>query len=159
MSDIPNAVDAAIRPHIPAPYAIYAIEWEKMGADDVLRLLIDKPGGIEIDETGTLSELISPLLDKMTPDPFPKARYMLEVASPGAERPLYKLSDYLSAVENGEAVSVSLYQKLNGDKQFVGELLSADDEKIVLSVADKGRKKTVEIPLSAVAKAQTILLF
>ncbi len=94
MSDITEVVENFVLPHLPEPFVLHAVEWEKFGGDMVLRILVDKPGGITIDETGELSEVISPLLDTMQPDPFPKEGYMLEVSSPGAERPLKKSSTF-----------------------------------------------------------------
>ena len=157
ISEIESRVEALVASHLPAPFTLYAVEWGKQGPDFLLSVLVDRPGGIEIDETATLAELISPLLDTLSPDPFPAEGYMLEVASPGAERPLKTADNFADAV--GENVSISLYQKLEGEKSWVGELLSADSEKIRLSVTFKTRKKEIEIPVSAVAKAQTILLF
>src|SRR3712207_6928988 len=55
--------------------------------DYVLSILVDKASGITVEDTAELTELISPLLDTISPDPFPD-QYMLEVSSPGLERPL-----------------------------------------------------------------------
>ena len=55
----------------------------------VLRVFIDKEGGIDIEECAFVSEKLSEKLDAMDPDPIPQA-YFLEVSSPGAERPLKK---------------------------------------------------------------------
>lgn len=157
MNDIVKTVEDFIKPHIPEPFELFAVEWEKFGGDMLLSILIDKEGGIEIDETAELSELISPLLDTITPDPFPTEGYMLEVASPGAERPLRKPEHFVGAV--GEYVFVKLYQKINNEKEFTGDLISFDGETLVIDVLDKTRHKNVEIPLSAVAKAQTMVKF
>lgn len=51
-----------------------------MGSDYILSILVDKEGGISVEDTTQLTELISPLLDTITPDPFP-SQYMLEVSS------------------------------------------------------------------------------
>ncbi len=58
-----------------------------MGGDYVLSIFVDKEGGISLQDTADLSEKISPILDTIKPDPFPD-QYMLEVTSPGLERPL-----------------------------------------------------------------------
>ena len=82
-----DLVTAVVAPAIPEPYELVDIEYEKLGGDYVLSVLIDKPGGITVEDTADLTEIISPLLDTIQPDPFPD-QYMLEVSSPGLERPL-----------------------------------------------------------------------
>lgn len=155
--ELVKTVEEFVSPHLPAPFIIHAVEWEKMGGDFVLRILIDKPEGITIDETSDLSEIISPLLDTMKPDPFPAEGYLLEVASPGAERPLKKPEHFKDAV--GEYLLVKLYQKVNGEKEFAGDLVDFDGEKLTVNYLDKGRQKTAEIPLELISKAQTLVKF
>lgn len=150
-------VEEFVIPHLPEPFVLHAVEWEKMGGDFVLRILIDKPEGITIEDTSDLSEIISPLLDSLKPDPFPSEGYMLEVASPGAERPLKKPEHFADAVN--EYVLVKLYQKIAGEKEFAGDLVSFDGEKLTVDYLDKTRHKTVEIPLELVSKAQTLVKF
>lgn len=152
MSEVISIVTKEIEPLIPAPYELVDVEWEKTGADFVLRILLDKPEGITLQDTVELTEIISPALDEITPDPFP-AEYMLEVASPGAERPLKKASDFENAV--GDHVYVSLYTKVDKSKEFIGDLVSFDGEKLVIDYLDKSRHKTVEIELKNIAKART----
>ena len=77
MNDVVKIVEDFIRPHIPQPFELFAVEWEKFGGDMMLSILVDKEGGIEIDETAELSEIISPLLDTISPDPFPTEGYLL----------------------------------------------------------------------------------
>ncbi len=87
MSSIIDMVTAAITPAIQAPYELVDVEYGKMGGDYVLSIFVDKRGGISLQDTADLSEVISPILDTIKPDPFPE-QYMLEVTSPGLERPL-----------------------------------------------------------------------
>ncbi|GBG97550.1 ribosome maturation factor RimP [Lactococcus termiticola] len=153
--DIPEIVEGFIAPKLPEPYEIVDVEWERLGADEVLRILIDKPEGVSIQDTADLSEIISPLLDEITPDPFPAAGYMLEVASPGAERPLKKAEDFERFV--GEYILVKLYQKIEGEKEFAGDLVKFSDNVITIDILDKTRHKQIEIPLDKIAKAQTLV--
>lgn len=159
MTEITQIVEDFIRPHLPEVYELVDVEWTKMGADMILSILVDKePDGVSIDETAELSEIISPLLDTIKPDPFPREGYLLEVASPGAERPLKKPKDFEKAL--GENVFVTTYQKIDGEKEFVGSLVSYDEEKLIIDAAGKNNKtKQVEIPLSMIAKAQTMVKF
>lgn len=76
-----------VAPAIKEPFELVDVEYGKMGSDYVLSILIDKPEGITVNDTADLTEIISPLLDAVKPDPFPE-QYMLEVSSPGLERPV-----------------------------------------------------------------------
>ena len=104
-----DLVTAVVAPAIPEPYELVDIEYEKLGGDYVLSVLIDKPGGITVEDTADLTEIISPLLDTIQPDPFPD-QYMLEVSSPGLERPLKTKEALTNAV--GQYINVSLYKAI-----------------------------------------------
>ncbi|MET3557891.1 ribosome maturation factor RimP [Streptococcus rupicaprae] len=149
--DIIEAVEAVVAPAIQPPYELVDIEYTKMGGDMVLSILVDREGGISLNETAEISELISPLLDTIQPDPFP-AQYMLEVTSPGLERPL-KTAEALQAAV-GKYVNISLYKAIEKVKVFEGDLLAFDGETLRLSYKDKTRQKEVDIPYASVAKAR-----
>lgn len=151
MSSIIDLVTATIEPAIQAPYELVDVEYSKMGGDYVLSIFIDKEGGISLQDTADLSEVISPLLDTIQPDPFPE-QYMLEVTSPGLERPL-KTSDAVTQAI-GKYIHVKLYQAIDKVKIFEGTLLSFDGTDLVMEYMDKTRKKEVTIPYSTVAKAR-----
>lgn len=153
--DLIETVEDFVKPHLPEPFELVAVEWEKMGGDFVLSILVDKPEGVSIEDTADLSEIISPLLDTMSPDPFPAEGYLLEVASPGAERPLRKAADFEKAV--GEYILVKLYAKIEGEKEFAGDLLDVKDGLLTLDVLIKTRHKQIEIPLDKVSKANTLV--
>ncbi|WP_105118286.1 ribosome maturation factor RimP [Streptococcus suis] len=151
MSSIVDLVTATIAPAIQAPYELVDVEYGKMGGDYVLSIFIDKEGGISLQDTADLSEVISPLLDTIQPDPFPE-QYMLEVTSPGLERPLRTAEAVAQAV--GKYIHVKLYQAIDKVKVFEGTLLSFDGTDLVMEYMDKTRKKEVTIPYSTVAKAR-----
>ncbi|MBM7315048.1 ribosome maturation factor RimP [Streptococcus suis] len=151
MTSIVEIVTQTIEPVIQAPYELVDVEYGKMGGDYVLSIFIDKEGGISLQDTADLSELISPLLDTIQPDPFPE-QYMLEVTSPGLERPLKTAAALEQAV--GKYIHVKLYQAIDKVKIFEGTLLSFDGEQLELEYLDKTRKKQVTIPYSTVAKAR-----
>lgn len=156
MSSIVEIVTQTIEPVIQAPYELVDVEYGKMGGDYVLSIFIDKEGGISLQDTADLSELISPLLDTIKPDPFPE-QYMLEVTSPGLERPLKTAAALEQAV--GKYIHVKLYQAIDKVKIFEGTLLSFDGEQLELEYLDKTRKKQVTIPYSTVAKARLAVKF
>ncbi|MGQ7358680.1 ribosome maturation factor RimP [Streptococcus suis] len=151
MSSIVDLVTATIAPAIQAPYELVDVEYGKMGGDYVLSIFIDKEGGISLQDTADLSEVISPLLDTIQPDPFPE-QYMLEVTSPGLERPLKTADAVAQAI--GKYIHVKLYQAIDKVKIFEGTLLSFDGTDLVMEYMDKTRKKEVIIPYSTVAKAR-----
>lgn len=151
MATIVELVTDVIAPAIQAPYELVDVEYGKMGGDYVLSVFVDKEGGISLNDTAELSEIISPLLDNIKPDPFPD-QYMLEVTSPGLERPLKTAAAVEQAV--GQYIHVKLYQAIDKIKVFEGTLLSFDGEELVMEYMDKTRKKEVTIPYSSVAKAR-----
>lgn len=151
MATIVELVTDVIAPAIQAPYELVDVEYGKMGGDYVLSVFVDKEGGISLNDTAELSEMISPLLDSIKPDPFPD-QYMLEVTSPGLERPLKTATAMEQAV--GQYIHVKLYQAIDKVKVFEGTLLSFDGEELVMEYLDKTRKKEVTIPYSSVAKAR-----
>ncbi len=111
-------------------FELVDVEFLKEGANWYLRVYIDKPGGILIDDCQAVSEQLSDRLDET--DPI-KQSYILEVSSPG-ERPLKKERDYERF--RGEAVEVKLYQPLNGKKVFEGELLGLVDDRVEIKTDD-----------------------
>ncbi|MGT2749490.1 ribosome maturation factor RimP [Streptococcus orisasini] len=151
IATIIDIVTQAVRPVIAEPFELVDVEYEKMGSDYVLSILVDKPGGITVEDTAELTDIISPLLDTIKPDPFPD-QYMLEVSSPGLERPLKTAESLTNAV--GQYVNVSLYQAIDKVKVFEGDLLAFDGEALTISYMDKTRQKTVTIPYKMVAKAR-----
>src|SRR5574344_364237 len=149
MSSIIDLVTAAITPAIQAPYELVDVEYGKMGGDYVLSIFVDKEGGISLQDTADLSEVISPILDTIKPDPFPE-QYMLEVTSPGLERPLKTADAVKKAV--GKYIHVKLYQAIDKIKVFEGTLLSFDGTDLIMEYMAKTRKKEVTIPYQTVAK-------
>ncbi|MDG4525184.1 ribosome maturation factor RimP [Streptococcus suis] len=151
MSSIIDLVTAAITPAIQAPHELVDVEYGKMGGDYILSIFVDKEGGISLQDTADLSEVISPILDTIKPDPFPE-QYMLEVTSPGLERPLKTADAVKKAV--GKYIHVKLYQAIDKIKVFEGTLLSFDGTDLIMEYMDKTRKKEVTIPYQTVAKAR-----
>ncbi|MBU5584935.1 ribosome maturation factor RimP, partial [Enterococcus sp. S181_ASV_20] len=83
-----------------------------------------------IEECAFVSEKLSEKLDSIDPDPIPQA-YFLEVSSPGAERPLKKEEDYQKAM--GKYINISLYQNIDGEKQYQGFLKELTDDELTLT--------------------------
>ncbi|MBM7716448.1 ribosome maturation factor RimP [Siminovitchia sp. FSL H7-0308] len=130
------------------------IEYVKEGKNWFLRLFIDKPDGVDIEECGIVSERLGEKLDEVDPIPH---NYFLEVSSPGAERPLKKEADFANAV--GKQVHVKTYEPIDGEKVFEGRLTEFNGENLLVEVKIKTRTKTFEIPINKVAKARLAVVF
>ncbi|MFB1049536.1 ribosome maturation factor RimP [Paraliobacillus sp. JSM ZJ581] len=130
------------------------IEFEKEGKHWFLRVFIDKPEGVDIEECGIVSEQLSEQLDQQDPVSVP---YYLEVSSPGAERPLKKEQDFNESI--GKSVFVSLYEPYEGSKTFEGKLTAFDGEFVTIEITVKTRTKTVQIPFKKIAKARLAVTF
>ena len=113
-------------------------------ASGVLRVYVDRPGGVDLDTISRASEAISDLLDRE--DPVPGGRYTLEVSSPGIERPLRTPSQFRRAV--GTQVSLRTMPGVEGERRLTGRLDGADDDSIDLA----GRR----IPYAAIERARTV---
>lgn len=150
--NIVASVRAAIAPVVEGlGYSIWDLEYVKEGADWFLRVTIDSPNGITIDDCETVHRAIDPVLDEV--DPIEGA-YHLEVSSPGIERELRTDEHFLLSA--GERVEVRLFAPLDGAKVIVGTLAGLDDDKNLLLETAAGEKK---IPRSQIAAAKTLFDF
>jgi ribosome maturation factor RimP len=105
------------------------IEYVKEGAHWYLRIYIDKDGGVTVDDCEAVSLRLSRRLDEA--DPVSRS-YILEVSSPGLERPLKKPADFVRY--RGRAVTVTTFAPAGGKKLFSGTLQGLIDDQIVLNV-------------------------
>ncbi|KRL81672.1 ribosome maturation factor RimP [Lactobacillus ultunensis] len=122
-----------------------------------LRIYVDRePDGIDIDEIAALSELVSEKLDSLNPDPFPEP-YVLELSSPGAERPIKTAADWKRALN--DYIHIGLYQKVEDKKVYEGTLKSYNDDEIVLEIKDKTRRKTLTVPRKLIANVRFAIEF
>ncbi len=126
------------------------VEYVKEGPDWVLRVFIDKPGGVEIDDCELVSRELSERLDDT--DPIPGA-YLLEVSSPGLERPLKSEADFQRFA--GELVKVTTFVPVAGQKEWQGTLLGLTDGKVQLETSSG----TVEVPQEQLASARLAVQF
>lgn len=110
-------------------YELADLEVRLGGKSGLIRLFIDKPEGIGLEDCEKVSRAVSALLD--VEDPVP-GNYYLEVSSPGLDRKLRKVEHFQRFI--GQIVNVKLRFPLDGRRRFRGKLLSADDENIVVEV-------------------------
>jgi ribosome maturation factor RimP len=146
MSEIVNRIEALVAPILSdMNVELVDLTYEKTHSGWTLCFYCDKLGGITLDDCSQLSGILGDLLDQNNVFDHP---YSLEVSSPGLNRPLKKLKDFQNFI--GELVDVKLYAPLEGQKNFHGVLLGANDTHIRLR--EDGRPE-VELPRSQVAKA------
>ena len=109
--------------------SLWDVEYVREGADWFLRLYIDKPGGVDINDCEAISRAVDPILDEK--DPIPDS-YSFEVCSAGLERVLKRPGDFEQFL--GASVLVKLYRPKDGKKEVVGTLTGYDDGAVTLDV-------------------------
>ena len=118
MSKITEKVEALAKPVVEDEGCeLWAVEYVREAGSWYLRVLIDKDGGVGIDDCERISRRLDPILDEA--DPIPDS-YVFEVGSAGAERELKRPSDFERYI--GSEIEVKLYQPYQGKKSYVGTL-------------------------------------
>jgi ribosome maturation factor RimP len=117
------------------------------GRNAVLRVYIDGPHGVTVDDCAQVSRQLSAILD--VEDPFPE-RYVLEVSSPGLDRPLVKHEDFERFV--GERVKIRLRLPLEGRRNFSGRMVGVKSDHIVLEVDGK----TMNLDFGGIERARLV---
>jgi ribosome maturation factor RimP len=123
------------------------IEHRREGRGSVLRLLLDKPGGVSLEDLTRVSREVSDVLDAQT-DVVPGS-YTFEVSSPGINRPLTRPAHFAAFV--GKRVHVRTREPIGGRQSFRGVLTSADDHGIVVTSDDA---QAHAIDFDSIARAQ-----
>ena len=128
-------------------YDLIEIEHFPNPKHGVLRLYIDKEGGVNVDDCSTVSRQVSALID--VEDPV-SGQFNLEISSPGADRPLRRLVDFQRFI--GSLVKLKTVMPLEGQRNFKGRLLEASEETVVIETDDE----EISLPMSAVEKARIV---
>jgi ribosome maturation factor RimP len=121
------------------------VEVKRAPGGQVVRVTIDKDGGIGLDDLQAVSEEVSAILDVEDPLPF---TYTLEVSSPGLDRPLHNEADYRRFV--GRLAKVSSYDLVDGRRHWMGRILSVEEGTLTLSL-EKENGAPARIPLDKIA--------
>lgn len=138
-------------------YELYDVEYVKEGKNYFLRIYIDKPEGIDLNDCEKVNDAISDRLDEAN---YIKEPYFLEVSSPGVERVLRK--DKHLEQNRGEEIEIKLFKKdENGKKEYQGILKNFDEDKIILEQIKQGKEEpnqvqNVEIERKDIAHIKTI---
>lgn len=145
--DIVNEVAKLIAPTVEAlGCEIVEVEFAKKGKDDNLTIYIDKPGAVTLDDCEKVHMAIDPLLDEL--DPTEGKPYILNVSSPGLDRPFKRQRDYER--NYGKEVEICLYAPLKGKKRYEGVLVRRDENS--LTIESEGGTVTIENTRIAVAR-------
>lgn len=112
----------------------------------VLRIFVDKEGGIKLCDCEYLSGKVGDLLDKA--DIIPDS-YVLEVSSPGLDRILKKEKDFIKFI--GKKARITTFAPVSGQKNFIGEIVSCTCGKLVINDVSTGKR---DIELQMIARAR-----
>ncbi|MCP3869947.1 MAG: ribosome maturation factor RimP [Gammaproteobacteria bacterium] len=127
-------------------YELVGVEFSSRGsAGALLRIYIDHPEGITVDDCAEVSHQVSGVLD--VEDPIP-GEYQLEVSSPGLDRPLFDREHYERF--SGSPVRIKLQVKLEGRRRFEGLLKGVDGDEVLLEMEGE----LFRLPLSQIEKAR-----
>ncbi|MEA3386472.1 MAG: ribosome maturation factor RimP [Thermodesulfobacteriota bacterium] len=121
------------------------VEYGREPSGVILRLIIDKPGGVTIDDCSYISHLAGDLLEAKDSVP---GSYNLEVSSPGINRPLKKMNDFERFA--GQKIFIKTRKPIEGRRNFKGILNGTKENFIVVS----SEKTIFSIPFELVAKAR-----
>ena len=131
-------------------YELVDVEFAGSGRQAVLRVYIDSPDGITVDDCATVSHQVSAILD--VEDPIPD-KYMLEVSSPGLDRPLVKLEDFQRFT--GQTVKIRTSQPVLGRRNFTGLLVGLRGETVIVEMD----KESFDLPFGDIEKARLVPQF
>ena len=124
------------------------LEFVKEGPNWYLRVYIDKDGGVTIEDCENVSRIKEKKLDET--DPIEQA-YILEVSSPGIDRPLKKPEHFEKYI--GEIIDIKLYKPLEGKKEYQGELKQFDNGVITIIEEDGTEKQFIQKETASVRLA------
>jgi ribosome maturation factor RimP len=126
------------------------VDYRREARGWVLRLTIDKEGGVTLDDCGRISQQVGRELDV---EDFISAAYVLEVSSPGLTRPLRSEKDFVKHCNR--LIKLRTVDPINSRQQFKGKLLSVSNDQIELEIEEG----IVQIPLAKIAKANLEIEF
>lgn len=132
-------------------YELVDVEYKREHSNNFLRVFVDKPGGITLDDCQNISKEISDELDKT--DPIKQA-YYLEVSSPGLDRPLKNDKDLKRNIDKD--LEVKLYEAMDGSKLVQGSLVDFDENTLKL-LSDE--ELTIDIPRDKIALIRLAVKF
>ena len=150
MSELPEIVEKEIEKIVSSEgLELVHIDYRRQGRGFLLRVDIDKEGGVTLDDCQNVSQQVSAMLD--VEDAIP-TEYELQVSSPGLDRKFYRPSDYQKFL--GRLVRVKTSQPIRGLHVIVGKLKEFDGETIVVTDPEMKKDPDYRIPLDAVKETR-----
>lgn len=147
-----EAIEELLRPAVESlGYELVGIEYHPNSVNALLRVFIDKEGGINLDDCMAVNQQVGAVLD--VEDPI-SSKYTLEISSPGLDRPLFKLADFERFV--GSEVKIRLTQPIERQRNFKGTIHAIEGEVIKLAVE---QNNIVDIQFSRIDVARIIPQF
>lgn len=145
-------IDPALRKRIDSlitsmGYEFVGIEWRQQDRHVVLRIYIDKPAGVTLDDCTKVSRQVGAMLDV---DGSIQGRYVLELSSPGIDRPLFEIGQYRKQI--GQRIKLNLRVAIQDRRNWVGVLLRVEEDQIDLLVEGV----EIKIPFYNIEKGNVI---
>ena len=139
MAKLEDELKTLFRPTLESlGYQLWGLEYIGQGKHSVLRLYIDRPEGIFVEDCAQVSRQIGAILD--VEDPI-NSEYTLEVSSPGLDRPLFDYEHFVSVV--GKTVKLRLGSPIEGNRRkYKGKLISTDEKNLIIE--DDGVEYSIE---------------
>jgi ribosome maturation factor RimP len=149
MDEIYNLIRKVTEPIIEA-YGMELVKVEMLTKEKgrILRLYIDKEGGVNLDDCVKISRQINPVLDV---EDIIHGSYVLEVSSPGLDRPLVREKDFLKY--KGKLVKIQIKEPIDNRRNYKGKIVDVKEGILMLNIEEG---ITVELPLFLIIKAKLI---
>lgn len=128
-------------------FEIITVELTGQGDSSVVRVYIDRPEGITLDDCARVSEQVSTILE--VEDPI-SGSFTLEVSSPGFDRPLCKVSHFKEVL--GQRIKLQTRSQISGRKRFAGTLTGVNDKIVTLDIDGQPH----EVPIGNILKARLV---
>jgi ribosome maturation factor RimP len=130
-------------------YELVLVEITGLPSRRNIRVFVDREGGINVEDCARATRIIDPLIESRSVFP---GSYVLEVSSPGLDRPLFKETDYERFT--GRKVRIRLRRPIENRRNFTGILRGLKDKKLILVELEEGIQ--VELPLEEIQKANLV---
>jgi len=127
-------------------FELVDLSFSRGSGGGLLRIVMDRDGGVSVEDCAMVSRELSAVLD--VEDLIP-GRYILEVSSPGLDRPLKGLADFMKF--GGRLAKVTLHEAVDGQKVLTGRIMRVEGENVLLDLPGKG---TLTLRYSNVKKAR-----
>lgn len=150
--NIASVVEELVLPILePKNYELVDVEFVKEGSHWYLKVFIDVEGGIKISDCEYVSRALDVKIEEVNPI---QQAYILEVSSPGLDRPLKKEKDFHRSL--GKAVEVKLFQAVDGEKEFTATLTDFKDDQVYLTLENE---KTMVLTRKQIALIRLAVVF